>query len=111
MAKRLRQSTTSTNGTSPRSPFTQAAARAKAAAAPSTQRMPRRLAPADGRSTLMDWPRPRRYGPPRMKTRPAKAPPIPAHPKVSVLEDEVVWDGRFPVQRVRFRYTRFDGAP
>lgn len=45
-----------------------------------------------------------------MKARPAKAPPIPAHPGVTVLEDEVVWDGRFPLQRVRFRYTRFDGA-
>ncbi len=45
-----------------------------------------------------------------MKTRPDKAPPIPAHPKIQVLEDEVVWDGRFPMQRVRFRFTRFDGA-
>jgi len=46
-----------------------------------------------------------------MKARPAKAPPVPAHPGMTVLEDEVVWDGRFPLQRVRFRYTRFDGAP
>ncbi|MDO9707030.1 NUDIX domain-containing protein [Paracraurococcus lichenis] len=46
-----------------------------------------------------------------MKARPAKAPPIPAHPGVTVLEDEVVWDGRFPLQRVRFTYTRFDGSP
>ena len=46
-----------------------------------------------------------------MKARPAKAPPIPAHPGVTVLEDEVVWDGRFPLQRVRFTYTRFDGTP
>src|SRR5918994_644998 len=46
-----------------------------------------------------------------MKARPAKAPPVPAHPGLTVLEDEVVWDGRFPLQRVRFRYTRFDGAP
>ena len=45
-----------------------------------------------------------------MKARPAKAPPVPAHPGVTVLEDEVVWGGRFPLQRVRFRYTRFDGA-
>lgn len=45
-----------------------------------------------------------------MKARPAKAPPVPAHPGVTVLEDEVVWDGRFPLQRVRFRYTRFDGT-
>ena len=27
-----------------------------------------------------------------------------------MLADEVVWDGRFPLQRVRFRYTRFDGT-
>ena len=46
-----------------------------------------------------------------MKARPAKAPPVPAHPGMTVLEDEVVWDGRFPLQRVRFRYTRFDGSP
>jgi ADP-ribose pyrophosphatase len=46
-----------------------------------------------------------------MKARPAKAPPVPAHPGLTVLEDEVVWDGRFPLQRVRFRYTRFDGTP
>jgi ADP-ribose pyrophosphatase len=46
-----------------------------------------------------------------MMARPAKAPPIPAHPGVQVLADEVVWDGRFPLQRVRFTYTRFDGAP
>ncbi|CAA9237384.1 MAG: ADP-ribose pyrophosphatase [uncultured Acetobacteraceae bacterium] len=45
-----------------------------------------------------------------MKARPAKAPPVPAHPGMTVLEDEVVWDGRFPLQRVRFRYARFDGA-
>src|SRR5918997_3433650 len=45
-----------------------------------------------------------------MKARPAKAPPVPAHPGLTVLEDEVVWDGRFPLQRVRFRYTRFDGT-
>ena len=45
-----------------------------------------------------------------MKARPAKAPPVPAHPGVTVLEDEVVWGGRFPLQRVRFRYTRFDGT-
>jgi len=46
-----------------------------------------------------------------MKARPAKAPGIPAHPGMTVLADEVVWDGRFPLQRVRFTYTRFDGAP
>lgn len=46
-----------------------------------------------------------------MKARPAKAPPVPAHPGMTVLADEVVWDGRFPLQRVRFRFTRFDGTP
>src|SRR5919202_3484826 len=45
-----------------------------------------------------------------MKARPAKAPPIPAHPGLTVRADEVVWDGRFPLQRVRFTYQRFDGA-
>ena len=45
-----------------------------------------------------------------MKARPAKAPPIPAHPGLTVLADEVVWDGRFPLQRVRFTYARFDGG-
>lgn len=45
-----------------------------------------------------------------MSTRPAKAPFIPAHPRVTVLEDEVVWAGRFPLQRVRFTYRRFDGT-
>lgn len=45
-----------------------------------------------------------------MQARPPRAPPVPAHPLVQVLSDEVVWDGRFPLQRVRFTYTRFDGA-
>lgn len=45
-----------------------------------------------------------------MTERPKKAPPVPAHPGLTVLEDQVVWDGRFPLQRVRFRYTRFDGT-
>ncbi len=40
-----------------------------------------------------------------------KAPPIPASPGVSVEADEVVYGGRFAMQRVRFRYTRFDGTP
>lgn len=44
-----------------------------------------------------------------MNARSPKAKPIPDHPGLSVLSDEVVWDGRFPVQRVRFRRTRFDG--
>jgi ADP-ribose pyrophosphatase len=40
-----------------------------------------------------------------------KAPPIPPHPGLDVLEDEVVWAQRFALQRVRFRYSRFDGTP
>lgn len=40
-----------------------------------------------------------------------KAPPIPPHPGLEVLEDEVVWAQRFALQRVRFRYTRFDSTP
>jgi ADP-ribose pyrophosphatase len=46
-----------------------------------------------------------------MNARPPKAKPIPAHQGLEVLSDDVVWDGRFPLQRIRFRRTRFDGAP
>lgn len=46
-----------------------------------------------------------------MNARPPKAKPIPAHPGLQLLSDEVVWDGRFPLQVVRFRRTRFDGTP
>jgi ADP-ribose pyrophosphatase len=45
-----------------------------------------------------------------MSTRPAKAPPIPPYPGLDIRADEVVWAGRFPLQRVRFTYERFDGA-
>ena len=45
-----------------------------------------------------------------MKARSSKAPPIPAHPGLDILADDLVWDGRFPVQRVRFTYQRFDGG-
>lgn len=45
-----------------------------------------------------------------MKARPAKAPPVPAHPLFHPESDEVVWHGRYPLQVVRFRYQRFDGA-
>jgi ADP-ribose pyrophosphatase len=45
-----------------------------------------------------------------MNARPPKAKPIPAHPGLTVLSDEVVWDGRFPLQRIRFRRRRFDGS-
>jgi ADP-ribose pyrophosphatase len=45
-----------------------------------------------------------------MNARPTKAPLIPPHPGLEVRADEVVWNGRFPLQRVRFTYERFDGA-
>jgi ADP-ribose pyrophosphatase len=48
---------------------------------------------------------------PDAATRHPKAPPIPPWPGVEVLEDQVVWAERFALQRVRFRYTRFDGTP
>ncbi|MFL1461160.1 NUDIX domain-containing protein [Roseococcus sp. DSY-14] len=46
-----------------------------------------------------------------MSARPPKAPPLPPHPGLEVREDSIAFDGRFPVQKVRFTYTRFDGAP
>jgi ADP-ribose pyrophosphatase len=46
-----------------------------------------------------------------MKARPPKAPAIPPHPLYLPEADEVVWNGRFPLQRVRFRYRRTDGSP
>ncbi len=56
----------------------------------------------------------RGYGPRRMNAsdppRHPKAPPIPPHPGLEVEADEVVWGGRFAMQRVRFRYRRFDGS-
>lgn len=45
-----------------------------------------------------------------MNARHPKAKPIPPHAGLTVLSDEVVWDGRFPVQRIRFRRRRFDGT-
>ena len=35
---------------------------------------------------------------------------LPLHPDVSVEAEQRVWDGRFPLDRVRFRYRRFDGS-
>ena len=35
--------------------------------------------------------------------------PLPPHPDVEVESDETVWQGRFPLQRIRFRNRRFDG--
>ncbi|WP_426957756.1 NUDIX domain-containing protein [Muricoccus radiodurans] len=45
-----------------------------------------------------------------MSTRPTKLRPIPAHPLYVPESEETVWDGRFPVQRVRFRYRKRDGS-
>ncbi len=36
--------------------------------------------------------------------------PMPSHPDVSVESDDAAWRGRFPLQVVRFRNRRFDGA-
>jgi ADP-ribose pyrophosphatase len=35
--------------------------------------------------------------------------PIPPYPGLTIESDETVWDGRFPLQRIRFRHRRFDG--
>lgn len=35
--------------------------------------------------------------------------PLPRHPDVAVESDETVWDGRFALQRIKFRNRRFDG--
>ena len=37
-------------------------------------------------------------------------PLLPIHPDVVIDRDETVWTGRFPLQLVRFRHRRFDGA-
>lgn len=36
-------------------------------------------------------------------------PPLPSHPDVELLSEERVWNGRFPLDVVRFRHRRFDG--
>jgi ADP-ribose pyrophosphatase len=38
-----------------------------------------------------------------------KHPPLPRYPDLDVQAEETVWDGRFPLQRIRFRHRRFDG--
>jgi ADP-ribose pyrophosphatase len=43
-----------------------------------------------------------------MPNRPTK--PIPAHPDVVIESDKRVWSGRFPLDVVKFRQRRFDGA-
>ena len=35
--------------------------------------------------------------------------PLPADPNVAIETDETVWDGRFALQRIKFRQRRFDG--
>jgi ADP-ribose pyrophosphatase len=37
-------------------------------------------------------------------------PPIPSHPDVVIESQRRVWDGRFPLDVVKFRHRRFDGA-
>lgn len=37
-------------------------------------------------------------------------PPIPSHPDVVIESQQRVWDGRFPLDVVKFRHRRFDGA-
>jgi ADP-ribose pyrophosphatase len=36
--------------------------------------------------------------------------PIPAHPDVVIESEQRVWSGRFPLDVVKFRHRRFDGA-
>lgn len=38
-----------------------------------------------------------------------RARPLPSHPDVLIESEERVWDGRFPLDRIRFRNRRFDG--
>jgi ADP-ribose pyrophosphatase len=35
--------------------------------------------------------------------------PLPPHPDTMIESADTVWDGRFPLQRIRFRHRRFDG--
>jgi ADP-ribose pyrophosphatase len=37
-------------------------------------------------------------------------PSLPAHPDLEILGEKRVWDGRFPLDQIRFRHRRFDGA-
>jgi ADP-ribose pyrophosphatase len=38
-------------------------------------------------------------------------PPLPGHPDVEIESEQRVWNGRFPLDVVRFRHRRFDGCP
>ena len=40
----------------------------------------------------------------------ASASTLPPYPDVSILSAQRVWDGRFPLEEIRFRHRRFDGA-
>ena len=42
--------------------------------------------------------------------RPRTTAPLPIHPDVLIDSDQRVWSGRFPLDVVRFRHRRFDGA-
>lgn len=37
-------------------------------------------------------------------------PPLPAHPDVLINSSDRVWDGRYPLDLIRFRQRRFDGT-
>src|ERR1700733_10407142 len=41
---------------------------------------------------------------------PRSLPTLPAHPDVTVSSDQRVWNGRFPLDVVKFRHRRFDGT-
>lgn len=41
---------------------------------------------------------------------PRTIPPLHIHPDVTLLSERRVWDGRFPLDEIRFRHRRFDGA-
>ncbi len=45
-----------------------------------------------------------------MTPRSPKAPPVAPYPGLDIRSDDLVWEGRFPLQRVVFTYERFDGA-
>ena len=36
---------------------------------------------------------------------------LPAYPGLEVIQERRVWNGRFPLDVIRFRHRRFDGAP
>lgn len=38
------------------------------------------------------------------------AAPLPSYPGLAIEQDETVWNGMFPLQRIRFRHCRFDGT-